>query len=664
MRDILDPALCQALELNFNPVILLDHDGNILFANRSFLRHPHNDALQAEMKLEAGLKLIKTGLRTTTAVPARYSLQCNGNSVRCMIGRLDLPECGPTVLLSILPVSNSLRITEMTRRMQQMEGETARRIRCEYEAQFIFDHTSDGIALLSSSGYFVRANPALKKLFARGDIAPIGNKLTDLIDFGDLQQRAEHIGKFAEWLPLAQTQTFQATISTADNPHHPVEVCLSPIDKDGHDAIMLVLRDLSDTHRIEEASRHIAELEAALERAKAAERSRTRFLGVLSHEIRTPISAIIATAELLCADNDWTPDQAKLLEMIEQSAENALSQVSNALDLLKREALDDIGAKTEYVLAQIIEDVVQQVNPIALKRSTSIVYSHTGPHGNKVMGYPHLVFRIAQNVLSNAVKFTPGGQVSVTLVETPLLDKSEFELVIKDNGCGISKERLAGIFDSFNTSAKYANIREGAGLGLAIAKRAIDDLGGTIEVTSEVGAGSCFTIKIAQENSPFQQRHISLQRQTRATIPDSDLPASRTVLVVDDQDINREIITKALEKIGMKVIGTNSGEKCLDLAVQKLPDVVLMDLRMPGMTGVEATQKLRRLTGRKTLFIIGMTANLSDTTETECREAGMDGVLEKPLRMQKLIEIVKSVTPRKVSVDSHAAPEAGGTDRN
>jgi signal transduction histidine kinase/ActR/RegA family two-component response regulator len=642
MPEGLDPTLQQALELDFSPVVVLTREGMPLFANRPFRETPRFACIMASLQDKVGLELIQRGLRTTTPVPARLALLDSANTVKCTVGRMTMPDGTGAVLLRMLPEGDSTRFAELTRRMHQIESEIARRIRSEHEARLMFEHMSDGVALISGTGYFLRANPSLKRLLSHFDKSIVGQCLTDVIDLGVMQEKMERSGSLKSWLSSIRNLTFEATVAGEDATLHPVEINLTRADAAGQDVVLMVLRDLSETRRFAEASARAEVLEKACLRAEAGERARTRFLGVLSHEMRTPISAIIATAELLSADDTLSEEQAKLIAMIELSAENALDQVSNVLEIVRTENRHELGPKAEYVLANVVQDVIRQIDPIAWKRGTRILFSHSGPRDQRVMGYPPLIFRIVQNLLSNAVKFAPGGEVTVSLSETPSIGRSSFELQVEDNGCGIEPNRLSNIFDTFETGAQYENIREGAGLGLAIVKRAVDELEGRIDVSSELGRGTRFRVSFRQESAP--RRNLAVPKANRKDTGDAPQPLS--VLVVDDQDLNREILGKTLTKLGMEVFEARDGSEGLTMAVEKRPDLVLMDLHMPTMSGFDAVREIRKLTARGDLFIIGVTANLSEDTEAQCREADMNGVLEKPIRKQQLLEILRSLEPK------------------
>ena len=391
-------------------------------------------------------------------------------------------------------------------------------------------------------------------------------------------------------------------------------------------------------------------LEIALKKAEDASLAKTRFLNNMSHDIRTPMNVILGYAQLMEDElkGKDMPETSEHLEKLKQSGNLLLSIINNVLDMAKIESgkmeinenYGRIGAIRQS-LFEIFEDEAKKKN-LALHYTINVEHEHILTDTTKVK-------EIFVNILGNAIKYTPpGGSVMVNLDELPC-DEHGYMMVrtrISDTGIGMSEEYLTEIFEAFTreqntTKSKIA----GTGLGMSIVKKYVDLLGGTIEVESELGKGSTFTVtlkhKIADE-SYYVKKHLEESGISREILKD------RSILLAEDNDLNAEIAAVILERAGLKVERVEDGLQCIS-RITEMPagtyDIILMDIQMPKMDGYKATQTIRNLSDQEKacIPIIAMTANAFEEDKRAAIAAGMNGHIAKPIQVDKLLSILAEI---------------------
>ena len=388
-------------------------------------------------------------------------------------------------------------------------------------------------------------------------------------------------------------------------------------------------------------------LEIALKKAEDASLAKTSFLHNMSHDIRTPMNAVLGYAQLMKDElkGKGMPETSEHLEKLQQSGKLLLSIINNVLDMARIESgrmeIDESYAQIEYIrqdLFEIFDDEAKKKN-IAFTYTMNVEHDHVLTDITKVK-------EIFVNILSNAIKYTPaGGSVMVNIDELPC-DEPEYMIVrtrISDTGIGMSQEYLTKIFDAFTrehntTKSKIA----GTGLGMSIVKKYVDLLGGTIDVESELGTGSAFTVtlkhKIADE-SCYVKKHV----EELGT--GSEILNGRHILLAEDNDLNAEIAEAILERAGLKIERVEDGIQCVD-RIAKMPvgtyDMILMDIQMPKMDGYKATQEIRHLPDKDKacIPIIAMTASAFEEDKREAIAAGMNGHITKPINVDELMAIL------------------------
>lgn len=405
-------------------------------------------------------------------------------------------------------------------------------------------------------------------------------------------------------------------------------------------SIVSIVRSLS----LEIESRKKIE-EAALA-SEAANQAKTSFLFRMSHDIRTPMNAIIGFSNLLDKYQDETEKRKDYLEKIKQSGSLLLSIVNNVL------ALSRIETGTAYVSEQACD--VNQFNDTLYSVVNDMMNDRNITFTNEVCVAHTLVFcdevkvrEVLINLLSNSCKYTmPGGTVNMKLEELPSEDPelAIFRTTIKDTGIGISKEFLPHIFEEFEREHMALENRvEGTGLGMSIVKKLVDMMGGTIEVESEPGIGTTFTLTLNHRIAGNMDLVESPARNIEETTFDG-----KRILLAEDNEINCEIACELLEERGFIVEWAQDGQVCLDM-LKSHPtgyyDVILMDIQMPNMNGYEAARAIRKLedTEKAGITIIALTANAFDEDRQDAIAAGMNGHLSKPIVIESLMQTLANL---------------------
>lgn len=411
---------------------------------------------------------------------------------------------------------------------------------------------------------------------------------------------------------------------------------------EGHHTICLVRCDVTDIISAEKNSRSV--LQNALDLAQEANRAKTDFLSAMSHDIRTPMNAIIGMTDLALDDLDNRQHLSEYLDIIKSSSSHLLTLINDILDMSRIEKGKLKLARTSFNLSVEIDRFCSRYQLLMDKNSLNFLHNTELLHCNCI-GDTAQLQRIWDNLVSNACKFTPpGGTVTFSACELPSDNErlGWYKFTISDTGIGIDSESLQHLFDPFFRSGDVINKHiEGSGLGLAIVKNIVDYKGGTISVTSRQGEGTTFTVTLPLHFDTAAEHPVEKPTHTFGSA-DFDF-SGKSLLLAEDHPINQKVAELILEKTGAAVTIVENGLQCTELFTGSAKgsfDAILMDIQMPVMNGYEAAQAIRSSTHPQsaTIPIIAMTANAFAEDIKNALSAGMNAHIAKPIDPQKLYE--------------------------
>jgi PAS domain S-box-containing protein len=536
----------------------------------------------------------------------------------------------------------SARQTVEARRRYEKATEDLRRSEADY--RLLADNVTDVIALGSADHQRLYISPSIERIlgFAPGELLATPN-YTYLHPDETAKVRAFIDAVTEESGP----QTLEYRVFKKDGDILWAETTFSRVN-DGSGRLLSVSRDITHRKALE------AELKEAVANAEAAAAAKTDFLANMTHELRTPLTAILGFAGVLRTSKTLKAGDARHVGVIHDASQTLLGVIGDVLDFSKLEAggfeLDPEPFDPAATVASAVEIVAEQAKAKGLALTTRI--DEGAP---AVVGDAPRLRQVLLNFLSNAIKFTREGRVELSLTQQVEGDRCRLRVEVRDTGIGIDDEAIGALFTRFTQADASVSRRfGGTGLGLAISKQIVEAMGGTIGAGSVVGEGSTFWFEVAL---PIARDWSGAAQADEA----AGLERPIRLLVVEDNAVNRELITILLSPFDIDIDTADDGAEAVEAVGRERYDAILMDMQMPVMDGLTATRRIRALSDRTAAAtpIIAMTANVLPEQVARCLEAGMDDHLGKPINLAQLLAALDRWTSQPDD-DARAGATPGG----
>lgn len=538
-------------------------------------------------------------------------------------------------------------ITEKQILLDQRQKTEAFLLKSEQRYRALMDNASDAIFLADPQGNLIETNQKAEILsgYTREELTHL--HISQIHPPEALEAVRNH---FRNIIENNFASPVESIVLRKDGSHIPVEITGSLIELDGEQIAQGIFRDISERVRLEaERQQSEAKLIYTNQKLARATRLKDEFLANMSHELRTPLNAILGMSEGLIEEifGPLNERQIKALNTIQRSGNHLLELINDILDVAKIEAGQIELKYTSVSLSDLCRSSLAFIEQQALKKRIQL-------EAKIPVNLPNLLLderRIRQvliNLLNNAVKFTPeGGHITLEVTQpaiNPANLKPYLEIVITDTGIGIAPENISKLFQPFIQIDSALNRQyAGTGLGLALVKQIVEIHGGKVGLTSELGVGSCFKIELPCTPFSSADNHEQLAITSELQYPPVQELASPTplILLVEDNEANISMLSPYLEAKGYKILLAQDGEEAINMAITHHPDLILMDIQMPGMDGIEAMRQIRLDPNLVNVPIIVLTALVMTGDRHRCLQAGANEYLAKPMKLKQLTATIQ-----------------------
>ena len=567
--------------------------------------------------------------------------------------------------LSVLMLGGVAWVAILRRRLRLHTGTIREWLRREaaLRKQYsdLFENSTDAIYTHDLELSITSFNRAAELLTGYNRDEILAKKITDLLTPESAQRATEML---CRKLNGHEPTTYEVELVAKDGHRIPVEVSTSLIEEEGRIAgIQGAARDISERKRTEEEWRQAKEV------AEAASRAKSEFLANVSHEIRTPLNGVIGMTQLLLETRP-TEEQREYLAAIEASAASLLRVIEDILDFSKIEARKLDLEAVEFSLHDTLRDAVKSLAFQAQQKGLELRLEVPPGLPALFQGDPARLRQVILNLLGNAIKFTDHGVVVLSVEkQSENLDEFSFHFSVRDTGIGVPPEKQQAVFEPFvQADGSYSRRFSGTGLGLAICSKLVGMMDGRIWLESEVNKGSTFHFTAGFRRLPPRLENAlpsdfqHLRRTELLPVRPAPAPNGRSlrILLVEDNEVNRIMVSRTLEKNGHRVVAASDGGQAVATVRRSRCgafDLILLDVQMPGMDGFETTAAIRAhelLSGGR-VPIIALTACAMPGDRELRLAAGMDGYLAKPLQNQQLLDLLREYGARPPETPGHSS---------
>ncbi len=542
--------------------------------------------------------------------------------------------------------------TEHGERIFTLEG-------ADYSFRILIENMSEGALTLTEEGVIVYANKCFAELLKRPLEKVIGSSLIELVAPGGQQV-------FQQLLQEEDGKRRLAMLDLVDSNGTliPAQFSLINLQMEGVlGNICVVVTDLTEHKRIEAVINAERLARVKSEESERANLAKSRFLANMSHEIRTPMNIIIGMANL-AYESAHSQEQKEYINMIRDSAGSLLTLINDILDFSKIEAEGLELAQMPVNLSSLMDKLMLFLNPQAGNKDLKLTCSIDDNIPRIVLGDPFRLQQVLLNLVGNAIKFTIKGEVAINLRLDEKVEKGELvskdvasvRFVIRDTGIGISPDQMDQLFDVFVQCHSHNEV--GTGLGLPISKNLVELMGGSIGFESKENYGSTFYFTIPfslpeggnAANKDKESKLATFRIQPSDQLCEKDNNRELNILLVEDKPMNRKLAKIYLEKKGHNVSTASNGKEALEMHKARKFDLILMDIHMPLMDGLEATSHIRAAEAKEGghIPIIAITAYAMQEDKDKCLQAGMDYYISKPIDIEELYYTLARVMEKKM----------------
>ncbi|WP_119319092.1 ATP-binding protein [Capsulimonas corticalis] len=633
MNDILETALSNDITRGYS-VSIFDGDKEVYQRNQSA-----HAPIAPEFR-EARLQFHGADWRVRAWPHSNYLTRTEiwAPIIALWTGLVMAAVCAVAVGLGQAARRQSQKLSEMNDALTQEVSERERALEAmrssENKLSSVTETAAEAIVVTDRDGVLVSWNKGAQMIFGLTPEEAIARPLTRLTPD---RFHAALGGDMERLLADVETHGTGNTVELVGlrggGEEFPLELSLSSWTSGDEVFFTGIMRDMTERKQDEEA------LRLARDAALASARAKSEFLANMSHEIRTPMNGVLGMTGLLL-DTPLTTEQHDYADTIQGSAESLLTIINDILDFSKIEAGKMVIDPTNMRFGDIVAEVVDLLAPRARDAGLSLDYRIAPEARGDYWGDAMRIRQVLTNFVGNSLKFTSEGGVAIEVIETERAGiNARLRVVVRDTGIGIPADRLEAVFESF-TQAEGGTSRRfgGAGLGLTICRQLAELMGGRVGVDSVVGSGSSFWMEL-----PLERREAASAPSAPAIAP---APAAQAlglrVLLAEDNPVNQKLALKLMEKWGCRADAVTDGRSAVEAWTSGSFDVVLMDVQMPELDGLQATRLIRQFengTLRRTP-IIAMTANAMEGDRDLCLEAGMDDYLSKPIKPNVLYEVL------------------------